>query len=48
MPSAVLCDGNEVEYIALSDIGSQTSSITDDCLAGNGEVFQYNQCRGWD
>lgn len=38
MPSAELCDGDEVECITLSDTGSRTSS--DDCLARNGEVFQ--------
>ena len=40
MPSAELHDGNKVECITLSGTGSQTSSETDDCLAGNGEVFQ--------
>ena len=41
LPSAVPRDGNEVECITLSDTDSQTSSVTDDRLAGNspGEVF---------
>ena len=38
-------DGNEVECITLSDTDSQTSSETDDRLAGNGlgEIFQYTR-----